>query len=201
MFKEFVERRVLGDFSVNNSVTFHKNFVFIADYVQLGLKMEDAKAVISDILAKRTVELSSEELGLYGEICQYFDTGFETFVKKLIQTIVVVSDSERMLNCFENLNITSWNYSIVIFLLLLLKNAPNKHIFQFTINLIEKMMKSNFIATLELLTVQDFEAEIFPLMEQIYTNSLQYSGETLFKICLLLKDYLEYKLKILKITS
>ena len=85
--------------------------------------MEDVKAVISDILAKRTVELSSEELGLYGEICQYFDTGFETFVKKLIQTIVVVSDSERMLNCFENLNITSWNYSIVIFLLLLLKNA------------------------------------------------------------------------------
>ena len=57
--------------------------------------MEDAKAVISDILAKRTVELSSEELRLYGEICQYFDTGFETFVKKLIQTIVVVSDSEK----------------------------------------------------------------------------------------------------------
>lgn len=180
---------------ITQSLSHKKILVFIADYVQLGLKMEDVKAVISDILAKRTVELSSEELGLYGEICQYFDTGFETFVKKLIQTIVVVSDSEKMLNCFENLNITSWNYSIVIFLLLLLKNAPNKHIFQFTINLIEKMMKSNFIATLELLTVQDFEAEIFPLMDQIYTNSLQYSGETLFKICLLLKDYLEYKLK------
>ena len=73
----------------------HKNSCIYADYLQLGLKMEDVKAVISDILAKRTVELSSEELGLYGEICQYFDTGFESFVKKLIQTIVVVSDSEK----------------------------------------------------------------------------------------------------------
>lgn len=180
---------------ITQSLSHKKILVFIADYVQLGLEMEDVRGLFSDILTKRTVELSNEELGLYGEICQYFDTGFETFVKKLIQTVVVVPESEKMLNCFECLNITSWSYSIVVFLLLLLKNAPNRHIFQFTINLIEKMMTSNFVETLELLTIQDFEAEILPLVDQIYRNSLQYSGETLFKICLLLKNYLEYKLK------
>ncbi|EMG47807.1 RIF1 Telomere length regulator protein RIF1 [Candida maltosa Xu316] len=194
-FKNLAKDETLEVFNlIIESLPPKKTLVFVADYLKSCPLTDEVQSMMIDMLDKRAVETNKRELLLYGEICQYFGTGFDSFVKKMIQAVVVISDSEEMLKCLEYLNISSWNVSAMLFFLMLVKNAPNKYISQFTVDLLKKMLKDKFIFTLEFLTVQDFEAEITPLVDFIFQTSLEFVGEPLFKICSVLKNYLTFKL-------
>ena len=177
------------------SLSQKKVLMFIADYLKLGSSINELNNVFIELLNKRNTDSSKQEMILYGEICKYLDSGFDIFVKRIIQSIVVMSDAEAMRNSFAYLNIESWNISIIIFFLVLVKNAPNKHVHQFTIELLRKLLKANFIPMLEFLALQDFDVELFPLLDQVFLTALEFVGEPLFKVCLILKDYLIKKIK------
>ncbi|RCK56475.1 Telomere length regulator protein RIF1 [Candida viswanathii] len=177
------------------SLSQKKMLIFIADYLKQRNVTAEIRNVFIDIMNKRAVDVSKQELILYGEICQYLDSGFDVFVKRVIQSVVVISDPEDMRNSFEYLNIESWNIAIMAFFLVLVKNAPNKCVHQFTIELLRKVLDTNFVAMLEFLTCQDFDVELLPLLDQVFLTAMEFVDGPLFKVCLILKEYLARKIK------
>ncbi|EGW35341.1 uncharacterized protein SPAPADRAFT_48346 [Spathaspora passalidarum NRRL Y-27907] len=150
------------------SLTSQKVLIFIADLCKLELN-DGVRNMFIDVLNKRKVETTESELGLYNEVCGNFHSGFDIFVKKLIQSIVSLSDSEELKRCLSYIKFDSWTIDIRMYFLLLVKGAPNVHVQQYTISVLEKQLKDQDALPImvQFLTEQNFDIEIGALVAQI----------------------------------
>ncbi|RLV96280.1 Telomere length regulator protein RIF1 [Spathaspora sp. JA1] len=150
------------------SLPSQKVLMFIADLCKLDLS-EGIRNMFIELLNKRKVGTSEMEIGLYNEICGHFHSGFDIFVKKFIQSIVSLTDSDELNRCLSYIQFESWTVDIKMYFLLLVKGAPNTHVRAFTVSLLQsQLIDSNMVVPMiQFLTEQNFDKEIYALIPQI----------------------------------
>ncbi|KAG7661079.1 RIF1 [[Candida] subhashii] len=177
-----------------SSLSEDKVLVFIADFCKLELS-DSAKHLFSEVLNKRSVGVSKFELNLYGEICEHFDIGFDVFVKRLIQRIVSIPDSEEQRRCLTYLNIEKWCMETKMYFLLLVKGAPNTHVQSFTTDLLLRCFEGqvNFVAMFQFLADQGLDDEIFNVSGEIIDKIRTLDNELQLEALQILRRYLTIK--------
>ncbi|CAI5757897.1 unnamed protein product [Candida verbasci] len=174
-----------------------KCLIFIADYLKNELATENVIQIFTDSLNKVHLDKSRKSLNLFGEICTFYKSNYQTFVKHVIQQIVTIQDNEELIKCLNQLRIQSWNPEIIEYFLVLVKNAPNRYINQFVINFIKiNLLKEElFLHTLSFLIANDFQLELNELLDQIVENALGYKN-VLLPTCDIILNYIKMKSKL-----
>lgn len=172
-----------------------KLLVLIHDVFKLNVRNDELHKLLSQALSNVYITKEKPELHMCGEICQLLNLDFEIFVKKVIQSVVSITNTEELKQNMECLRIQSWSLPVFKYFLILVHNAPNVHIQQFTIQSIAKRAEvtENFLELVRFLIESQYDLEILHLTEQILKESKNLIGFSNFEFQTLWKSYLKIK--------
>lgn len=166
--------------------------ILITDVLQLTTIPNDTIQIFTDFLNKSNIVMSTIDLQFYGIICKYVSCNYEVFVKKVIQSIVSIPNSEEICRCLSLLHIDEWNTNVSDYVLLLLRNAPSKSIHHFVAGIISRRLETSLVQILGFVTKNDFASEMFLISGNLFDMILK-DRLVLSECCFLLEQYLRLK--------
>ncbi|KAI5969159.1 RIF1 [Candida margitis] len=172
-----------------------KALIFIADTLSSTSVPNDTLQIFTEVLNKSKIDANTIDLQFYGIICKYANSNYEVFVKKVIQSIVSIPNSDEICRCLSLLHIDEWSCNVGDYVLLLLRNAPSKSIHHFVAGVISRRLESALIPTLEFVTKNDFASEMFLLSGNLFDLVIKLDNASLAQCCSLLEGYLMFKSK------
>ena len=162
------------------SISDRRVLFFMLDLANLQkrLQIEELYILIVDFLNNRTIISNEPDLRLYGEFCQIIGSGAEVFVKRLMQSVVSISKAEELKQCLDYLQISTWTKELFKYFVLLVHNAPNKYIQDYSIQKIAIRFADNgtFVDLLRYLIDCEFYLEIDELSDEILDTAQHQRG-------------------------
>lgn len=169
-----------------------KALILITDILELPTTTNDTIQIIIELLSKTNIVANTIDLQLYAMICKCISCNYEVFVKKMIQAIVSIPNSEEICRCLTLLHIDEWKSNVADHVLLLLRNAPSKSIHHFVAGIISRRLEASLVQSLAFMTKNDFSSEMFLLSGNLFDLIVK-DKASLFECCVLLKQYLKFK--------
>ena len=159
---------------------------------------QDIQNLVLTVLNSRPIDKNEHELRLCGDMCSLLTTGFEVFVKKLIQSVVGNSSSEEIKKNLEYLKVPAWSIQAFKHFVLLVHDAPNPHIQEFTLKTISQRLEdeATFVEIIRYFNDNKYDSQLLALKEDILTryNSLL-NGFSKYDFAQVWRYYLDYKIE------
>lgn len=150
--------------------------------------------MVMSVLNSRPIDLNELELRLCGDLCRLLTSGFELFVKKLIQSVVGNLNTEEVKRNLEYLNVPSWSIQTFKYFVFLVHDAPSPHIQNFTLRTISQRLQDEmaFVEVTRYLYDNQYDPQLLALKDDILMryNSLM-NGFSKFDFALVWRAYLE----------
>jgi len=159
---------------------------------------QDIQNLVLTVLNSRPIDKNEQELRLCGDMCRLLTSGFEVFVKKLIQSVVGNSSSEEIKKNLEYLKVSTWSIQAFKHFIFLVHDAPNPHIQEFTLKTISQRLEdeATFVEIIRYFNDNKYDSQLLALKEDILTryNSLL-NGFSKYDFAQVWRYYLDYKIE------
>ncbi|KAK6198766.1 uncharacterized protein RJT21DRAFT_122396 [Scheffersomyces amazonensis] len=147
---------------------------------------------LEEFFNSRIVSSKLSEVESCGEICTVLPIGFETFIKKVVQAVVTITNTEDLSKGLEYLKVNSWKSENYKFFLRLMKNAPNPLIQEFVVDSIKFKISDNnsFVDLFKFLVEDKFYSQLSCIHQEIITSGSKLEGFLLFNFRDIFSQYL-----------
>ncbi|KAK6463341.1 RAP1-interacting factor [Scheffersomyces coipomensis] len=137
---------------------------------------------LQDYFSTKVVTSKLNEIEICGKICEHLPSGFEAFIKKVVQGVVALTNSDDMKKALNHLSLSRWKIENYKFFLRLMQNAPNWCIQNFVLESIrDKFEDTNrFVDLFKFLVEDKFHSQLTCLHDDIIQKGTKLEGFLLF---------------------
>lgn len=169
----------------------------LLEFIKMNAEVSNKElgSMITQALNNRSPSRDAADLRCYGQILQVLSMDYEIFTKKVIQSVVALTDNDEIRGCFDHLRIQEWNAPVFKYYVTLVHNAPNSSIQSFTVDCIASRLKNSdgLLDMVRFLTDAQYDIEILELKDAFLLEAKQLEGFICFEFEQVWKRYLKIK--------
>lgn len=187
---------VMNSDEVNDIVFFITTYIsdkfivwFLFELYDLGNENDMIRQLSLSKLHSRNIKCTEVELLLYSDLCQLLGANSEDFIKELVHAIVESGDIKKNMEylCLESWSAVTFQLSISI-----MRDTRNQYVKETLVSLIRVKLEcqESFISTIQYLTQNQFDAELFLSRDIILERENTIEGYEKFEFNKLWQEYL-----------